>query len=622
MEKVPSTPVPVYEQQPQFYQPQPIAPPNAHVQSPVHDPNMMAAPQPYVHPAGGHPSGYNAATPLHALQRGPTPVDCPICGVREMTRTEAESGNTTHGWAAVICCCFCLGCIPYLMSSLKDYNHYCEQLERTVGALLERLGEDSSSIMPSRERPDNSGHFSQKSAASTTAKPDYPSAPPVMVIRDLASDVGVKSPDASSNESVLDGLISTDLAIDLMTIFLEHYGRWVLFDPESDPKALLGKVNRSPLLFSACCLIAVRHTTESLATTLAPKLYQSARSLISTALLVSPQPIEFFQAAIVLSLWSTTVGQVPLSIDSWLLSGFALQHCQSSPLFDAVNTTNPHAELMKTVLDNWCIWNHLCLAHLQYCVGTSRKSMIHASQIPRCRAIVGSDHATNYELRMVAEIHLYWTLYERTSSESIDLLKSIASLQDWKKEWQFILEQPRAQFLLMGFHFAHLLLYDQCLKCKTARARESVISEMIRHSTAIIRLAMDTTDDRTRHLTDHIYHMITFAAIIICRLLNAYEEQLVQIYNLDELDSLILSLIHWMQTIGLPCHAAYTLGHVIGKVHQKLRPAVVSQPLPPEQSEIFFGQDLASYFPEFLGVETTEDGNWDLLPSWGFSSPP
>ncbi|KAE8168222.1 LITAF-like zinc ribbon domain-containing protein [Aspergillus tamarii] len=88
---------------------------------------MMAAPQPYVHPAGGHPSGYNSATPLHALQRGPTPVDCPICGVREMTRTEAESGNTTHGWAAVICCCFCLGCIPYLMSSLKDYNHYCGQ---------------------------------------------------------------------------------------------------------------------------------------------------------------------------------------------------------------------------------------------------------------------------------------------------------------------------------------------------------------------------------------------------------------------------------------------------------------------------------------------------------------
>ncbi|OGM48020.1 hypothetical protein ABOM_002670 [Aspergillus bombycis] len=498
-----------------------------------------------------------------------------------------------------------------------------EQLERTVGALLERLGEDSSSIMtPAIERSDNPGHFLHKSAVGPAPKSDYPSAPPVMVIRDLASDAGVKSPDANSHDSVLDGLISADLALNLITIFLEHYGRWVLFDPESDPKVLLGKVNRSPLLFSACCLIAVRHTTESLATTLAPKLYQSARSLVSTALLVSPQPIEFFQAAIVLSLWSTTVGQVPLSIDSWLLSGFALQHCQSSLLFDAVNTANAPTELTKTALDNWCIWNHLCLAHLQYCVGTSRRSMLQASQIPKCRAIVGSDHATNYELRMVAEIHLYWTLYKHTSSESIDLLKSMASLQDWKKEWQSMLEQPRAQFLLMGFHFAHLLLYDQCLKCKTARARESVISEMVRHSLAIIRIAIDTADDRTRHLTDHIYHMITFAAIIICRLLSAYEDQLLQIYDLDELDSLILNLVSWMQTIGLPCHAAHTLGHVIGKVHQKLRPAVVTQPLAAEQSEVFFGQDLAGYFPEFLGVETTEDGNWDLMPSWGFSSPP
>lgn len=73
----------------------------------------------------GQPSGYNTATPLHALQRGTTPVDCPVCGQREMTRVEPRSGNTTHGWAAVLCCCACLGCIPYLMSSLKDVDHHC-----------------------------------------------------------------------------------------------------------------------------------------------------------------------------------------------------------------------------------------------------------------------------------------------------------------------------------------------------------------------------------------------------------------------------------------------------------------------------------------------------------------
>lgn len=219
----------------------------------------------------------------------------------------------------------------------------------------------------------------------------------------------------------------------------------MLLDPEGDPEALLGGASRSPLLLCACFSIAVRHTTEALATSLAPKLYQCARSLISTALLVAPQPIEFFQAALVLSMWSTTVGQVPLGIDSWLLSGFSLQHCQSSPLFDAVNDTRPVTQLSKTTLDDWCLWNHLCLVHLHYCVSTSRKSMLHASQIARCRAIVGSDHATNYELRMVAEIYLYWTVYENTSGDTIDLLKSVAHLQDWKKEWQVVLGMSRTR---------------------------------------------------------------------------------------------------------------------------------------------------------------------------------
>lgn len=210
----------------------------------------------------------------------------------------------------------------------------------------------------------------------------------------------------------------------------------MLFDPEGDPKTLLAEASRSPLLLCACFSIAVRHTTETLAASLAPKLYQCARALISTALLVTPQPIEFFQAALVLSMWSTTVGQVPLGIDSWLLSGFSLQHGQSNPLFDAVHddATAPAMQLSKTALDDWCLWNHSCLVHLHYYVGTSRRCMLHGSQIVRCRALVGSDHGTNYELRMVADIYLYCTVYENTSGGSIDLLKAIAHLQDCKRE--------------------------------------------------------------------------------------------------------------------------------------------------------------------------------------------
>ncbi|KAJ5355900.1 LPS-induced tumor necrosis factor alpha factor [Penicillium concentricum] len=87
-------------------------------------PEAQTQPQQFYTPSG-HPSGYVTAVPLHAVQSAPCPVDCPVCGKREMTRVEPVSGGTTHGWAAILCFCCCLGCIPYLMSSLKDVEHSC-----------------------------------------------------------------------------------------------------------------------------------------------------------------------------------------------------------------------------------------------------------------------------------------------------------------------------------------------------------------------------------------------------------------------------------------------------------------------------------------------------------------
>ncbi|KAL6719061.1 hypothetical protein ACLMJK_003296 [Lecanora helva] len=68
---------------------------------------------------------YHSAVPIHLLQRTAMAVDCPVCRTRAITRTELHSGNTTHAWALVICCIFALGCIPYLVDSLKDVDHKC-----------------------------------------------------------------------------------------------------------------------------------------------------------------------------------------------------------------------------------------------------------------------------------------------------------------------------------------------------------------------------------------------------------------------------------------------------------------------------------------------------------------
>ncbi|KAL4940053.1 LITAF-like zinc ribbon domain-containing protein [Aspergillus oleicola] len=84
---------------------------------------QMYPPQKYA-PAP-QPNQYPTAVPLHALQRTSQVVDCPICHQREMTQTEGVNGKTTHGWAAVLCFCACVGCIPYFVAAFKDINHLC-----------------------------------------------------------------------------------------------------------------------------------------------------------------------------------------------------------------------------------------------------------------------------------------------------------------------------------------------------------------------------------------------------------------------------------------------------------------------------------------------------------------
>lgn len=162
----------------------------------------------------------------------------------------------------------------------------------------------------------------------------------------------------------------------------------------------------------------------------------------------------------------------------------------------------------------------------------------------------------------------------------------------------------------MGFYFAQLLSYDQALKSRSARVKESLLSEMIRLSAATMQLALDTSDDRTRHLSDHIYHMITFAAVTLCRLLHMYESQVAMVQNIMELDSLVLTLVTWLHSIGLPCHVAHTLGDVVQAFHKKLRPNAHPSPYGDVSG------DIELYFPELLGMETFDGGNFDFIPDW------
>jgi len=94
-------------------------------------PSPQQPQQPGMQGFGGTPQ-YYTATPLAILGQGSAPADCPVCRHRAMTLSNTEVGNTTHSWAIGFCLLFCLGCIPYLMSSTMDVKHNCGH----CGALL------------------------------------------------------------------------------------------------------------------------------------------------------------------------------------------------------------------------------------------------------------------------------------------------------------------------------------------------------------------------------------------------------------------------------------------------------------------------------------------------------
>jgi len=64
--------------------------------------------------------------------------------------------------------------------------------------------------------------------------------------------------------------------------------------------------------------------------------------------------------------------------------------------------------------------------------------MLDRQDVDKCRLVLGSEHATNFESRMVAEVHLYWIMYQSCAA-SVDLPKTQGTLHAWKEEWGFLL---------------------------------------------------------------------------------------------------------------------------------------------------------------------------------------
>jgi hypothetical protein len=127
----------------------------------------------------------------------------------------------------------------------------------------------------------------------------------------------------------------------------------------------------------------------------------------------------------------------------------------------------------------------------------------------------------------------------------------------------------------MGLHFAHLLADCESLKASKAVVSERTLGDVIQSSEDIINIFLDTTDERTRHLTDHVYNVVTFAALTLCRVLQSYHAQLQEAgHDLRMLHKLIEAIIIGLSSVGLPCHAASMLAAVVSARFARLQTTV------------------------------------------------
>lgn len=217
------------------------------------------------------------------------------------------------------------------------------------------------------------------------------------------------------------------------------------------------------------------------------------------------------------------------------------------------------------------------------------------SHVDQCLRLSDTDNITNFETRMVAEVDLYWKIYQNICEVQVNLKEMNLALRSWQHNWAALFsknplktytsytaipganglcqDQPRSQFLQMGFHFAYLLAYYQSLKSPRSVMSTSTLSEMIRLSRTIINLAIDTADDRTRHLTDQIYHLVTFSALTLTQITHSYESKLrATEYNISDLDDTVIKLINWLRSVGMACHVSHLLSDIVLAHFKRFRP--------------------------------------------------
>ncbi|RDW91911.1 hypothetical protein BP5796_01305 [Coleophoma crateriformis] len=206
-----------------------------------------------------------------------------------------------------------------------------------------------------------------------------------------------------------------------------------------------------------------------------------------------------------------------------------------------INFTNLRAKIKKgtsDVVDRHTLrtWNHICLSHLYFAVGTGRPSLIAESYLDQCPSILNAFEPTIQDQTVLAEIHFYSAILKLlTTALPLQADGKCKELDAWHDKWGYLLKlkTDRALASLMSYDFGYLVIAQRSLKNINApspttpqsnhpvhpnthdEVQKAFILHSITYSTAVLESLTKLEPSFAESMPNHLYLSVIYSILVL-----------------------------------------------------------------------------------------------------------
>ncbi|KAJ5823136.1 hypothetical protein N7447_005476 [Penicillium robsamsonii] len=267
--------------------------------------------------------------------------------------------------------------------------------------------------------------------------------------------------DDSTEDIIINGIVSEDLATMLLRGFSKLSNRWLFMS--TDPVQLR---TRSPLLFGTCILAGLHITPSLYGSSTHQALYRHIHGLLGQAHLSSTASLDTIQSMLIFSMWDLRPNSGPDHSTSWLLSGTAaMRVIMTTPFGQHPKTSDADGRERAQAQEIMRTWNLICLCQLQFSVGSGRPPIISSQYFDECIKVLDFPSYNARDELVLAGVRLYRLLWEIISSNVIQNGSAVwPEIDNLRKSQENIYKLDSSEPLRFAYSCAYLILARRTLQ--------------------------------------------------------------------------------------------------------------------------------------------------------------